>query len=268
MKAQGNWVTTRGRNRGARGKGGGRGGEPRLAVTADLRMELTMYKDLLRANEGTGMNMSLPTDIIATPALAVSTDASKTGIGGWNHTLFEYFEQPFTPRELEVFGDIAAPKDPSNREQIIIAVLELWALVVGLAIWGGRLAADGAQHTIYVDNENVETWCSNGRIATDNRMVAVLLREYHWLRMRYGLRLHIECVLSGKNNHADALSRQQLERFKRLTAATGCTRVSIPVRYQTILSRLSSMSSRKELSPIPSGQGPGDAEHGRTFYGI
>ena len=77
LVARGTWVATRVRNRGGRGRGGGAG--PCVAVTSDLRMELKMFKDLLQANVGTGMNMSLPTDTTAVPALAISTDASKTG---------------------------------------------------------------------------------------------------------------------------------------------------------------------------------------------
>ena len=243
QKATGEWAMTRVRNRGQRGRGGGGECRPMLAVTADLRMELKWYKALLTANVGTGMNMSLPNDKITVPALAVSTDASEKGIGGWNHLKNQYFVQTFTSHEREVFGDIAAPKDQSNREYFIIAVLELWALVVGLAIWGPELGKSGERHTIFVDNQNVETWCSNGRISTDNRLVAVLLREYHWLKMNHGLRLRVVYVTSCKNKHADALSREQFDRFQLLTASSGCVRVPIPTRYQTILSRLSQTSS-------------------------
>ena len=94
-----------------------------------------------------------------------------------------------------------------------IAYLELYALVMGVLIWGQDAKLSNTRLAIYCDNESVKFMVNS--FASNCHQCRKLLRLLALDGMRNNRWVFVRHVRTEKNNLADALSRNQLNRFWR-----------------------------------------------------
>ena len=94
-----------------------------------------------------------------------------------------------------------------------IEYLELVALVMGVFIWSSKLS--NRRVVIFCDNEAVVNMTNNNSSSCKNCMV--LLRKLVLRSLSFNFRIFVKHVTTQNNGIADAISRQNWNRFKRLT---------------------------------------------------
>ena len=109
--------------------------------------------------------------------------------------------------------DFLAMKKPS------IAYLELFALVSSVLIWKDRLANTG--FTMFCDNQLVVEMVNKLTSSCQNCMY--LLRILVKLELKEKFRIFVKYVPTLENGRADALSRDDLPRFFKLSKDVGIT---------------------------------------------
>ena len=113
-----------------------------------------------------------------------------TGCGGW--TSDQFFHLPFPSGVLSRFASIHQ--------------LEALAIVVGVRLWGPRLA--GLRIQVYCDNAAVVSALNSGRVL--DPLLAVCLRELWFYVAVYDFELRAVHLASSTNRRADLLSRWHL----------------------------------------------------------
>ena len=126
--------------------------------------------------------------------LQLWTDASDIAIGGYFNG--SWFMQTLT----------------ASARSFPIAWRELLAVVVALSTWGHRL--QGKRVRFYIDNSAIVQVINKG--CSRNSDLMTLVRWLFFIAAGHGFEFHAEYLPSTDNAIADALSRADLSRFRRL----------------------------------------------------
>jgi hypothetical protein len=129
--------------------------------------------------------------------IGVYTDASDWGMGGWYSDQQEWFQHPWTPQQ----------------KLSHIGVKELWATKHALERWGHAWA--GKTVVLHTDNRSNVDAISARRSRIDEA-VAEILREIFFLELTFRCWIVLQHIAGVKNEIADALSRNQMQRFWKL----------------------------------------------------
>jgi hypothetical protein len=129
------------------------------------------------------------------------TDASDWGMGGWNGELHAWFSIPWT----------------KEQQDLHIGAREMMATKKALELWGHEWA--GRTMIMHTDNQGNVDAMTNRRSRKDAAL-AELLREIFYLELRHRCRIILQHVPGLENEIADALSRNEMQRFHRLWSGT------------------------------------------------
>ena len=144
------------------------------------------------------------------------TDSARSGMGAWCEDRWWAVHWP------PGFVDSAAPS---------MTYLELIPLLVACLVWGG--AWRGRRILVRSDNMGVVGCVARGW-SGDPRIMA-LVRHLLFAAARQGFTIHVRHVTTQDNGAADALSRGDLQRFRRLRPAARSTPDPLPVGLQRYL---------------------------------
>jgi hypothetical protein len=230
------------RNRGTRGAHNG------VKPWLDLRLEVEYWLALVRGNWGIPLLTGYTERDSEPRVLTFATDASGTGGGG----VFgdEYFQMTWSAEELRRIQHWGKKRDVgefASEDDFTIAVLEFWALLCGASLCFHKLR--GMRVTIEVDNRCVESWGNKGWPRSTNSILGILGREWHRLCMLHDVDAELIYVTSALNEKPDALSRQEMDRFRDLTHGLAMKLVVPSAAYQNSFLRLS--SDWKETGQLP-----------------
>ena len=123
----------------------------------------------------------------------MATDANLTGYGGISQQ--EYFKGRF----------------PEHLKGQNIAILELWAVLMGIKLWQSRFK--GKYFWIHVDNEAVATVLNTG--ASKNKHMQTLLREIAYIAAQNQFMLKAKHIMGVTNRVPDWLSRWRVPSARR-----------------------------------------------------
>ena len=146
----------------------------------------------------------------------ISTDACKSGIGGYADVEMEYFHA-----EL--------PKDVVELCSVHINELECFAVVVALKIWGTKL--NRCKLLLHCDNQTTVDVINAGK--AKNQFTQKCLREIVFLACKHSFQIRVDFRPGVSNRLADSLSRWHTdEKFKEkffadLLELQDCTREAV-----------------------------------------
>ena len=191
-----------------------RGLSHRVRVTADVRADLRWWATFLpRWN---GVFPLLPPPSMNDKCMVLHTDSSRRGMGAWHGDEWWMMEWP---HELQC--DVA----PS------MTWLELIPVMVACLVWGEGWG--GRRVLIRSDNMGVVgVW---GRGWSGSPLIMALLRQLLVWTASQGFAVSIEYVATKENGAADALSRLDLARFRRLRPQAVECPVRLPLCVQAYL---------------------------------
>ena len=151
-------------------------------ITSELRKDITWWKDFMEQYNGVSIMW-----LQATPrdTELMATDANLTGYGGISGQ--EYFKGTF----------------PTHLKGKNIAILELWAVLIGLKVWSTRFT--GKYFWIHVDNEAVATILNTG--ASKDEHLQTLLREIAYIAATHQFVIKAKHISGVSNRIPDWLSR-------------------------------------------------------------
>ena len=170
--------------------------EAMIPITQDMRDEAEMWLQLLPLLNGVPLE-----ELYCVPEHdeVIEFDASNKGFGAY-----------WAPYWL---SDVFEPSEViSNKQHNNIAWRELFALTAAFAAWGQMWSAKRV--IFYTDNTTV--FSEVCRKDSKNRKRMSLIRRICFISAKYSFRFYIEWVKRDKNEFADALSKLEIERFKKL----------------------------------------------------
>lgn len=171
-----------------------------IKINHECREDIRMWLQFLTHWNGVSMFYNART--ITSDDLCLFTDASGSrGFGGF--FVQEWFAEPW-PAEL-------LPKDSSD-DEISIAFKELYPIVVAALIWGHRWI--GKRIVFMCDNSATVSIIQKGR--SKSAHIMPLMRRLTWCAATYNFSVLSKHVPGKFNVIADALSRLQIEKFRRV----------------------------------------------------
>jgi hypothetical protein len=189
-------------------------------------------------------------------SVSVTTDASGTkGAGGW-------VSQEGAPGSSPVAGacaDVFSTRLPRRHREKDIVFKEAWAVLFAVRRWTSRLA--GRHVTFYVDNSALAYALRSGSIR--HRSTQAVVRELFVLALENRFTFRVEWLASGDNGLADALSRFDLERIRRIAPMMVPATRSAALHPTSHSSRASSVSSADTTTSRP--DSPRSAHRGPAF---
>ena len=120
---------------------------------------------------------------------------------------------------------------PVAQSSLSIAYKEHFPIVVAASLWGRQWVS--RRFEFLCDNESVVAVLMSGTLWDQNFMV--LLRHLSMLAIHYSFSFRVFLVQGKANPVADALSRFQFQRFRRLAPHVDLTPAQIPTRLLSAL---------------------------------
>ena len=158
-------------------------------LTIDFKRDIYWWSRFMPIYNGVSL---IPVPHCAETGSVLVTDACLTGCGGFNHYNGEYFHAEFPERV--------------RAQDVHINVLELWAIMVAIKIWGPQLK--GSRFRMQCDNTVAVAAMNMARIRC--RAAQALMREISYLCAIYEIEAFTVHIDGLKNEIADALSRWHL----------------------------------------------------------
>jgi len=174
-----------------------------VRLNVECRLDLAMWLRFLTG--WNGVALFLDKEVTKAADYALYTDASATmGYGGFFQN--RWFQAKWPP-ELML----------KDNKQLSMAFLELYPIVVSAMLWGSEWV--GKKILFYCDNEATVHIINKGR--SQAQPIMKLMRRLTWCAARGNFIITAKHIPGVHNEIADALSRFQISRFRRL--APGAT---------------------------------------------
>ena len=171
-----------------------------IKLDSEVRSEIRMWQTFLQ--EWNGVSFFLDDNITAAADMHLFTDATDKAFGG----IFQnkWFQGMF-PEDLLVLDN-----SPS------MALLELYPIVIACFLWGEQW--NKKRILFHCDNMATVQILNKGRSKTS--IINKLMKMLTWLAAKYNFTVHAEHVPGKLNGIADAISRFQMKKFRRLAPDT------------------------------------------------
>lgn len=170
-------------------------------IGRDCRLDIRMWKVLL--SEWNGISLFLEPEMTGNEDMLLFTDASGIGYGG----IFgkQWFQARWTP-------DLLLHERESDVGQLSIAFQELYPIVVAALIWGKQWA----RKRILFKCDNMATVQALCKGRSKSPAIMKLMRRLVLVATKYSFAYSARHLSGNKNLTADALSRFQTVKFRRL----------------------------------------------------
>ncbi|XP_033745599.1 uncharacterized protein LOC117331113 [Pecten maximus] len=165
-----------------------------VKLTEECRSDLSMWAHFLR--NWNGVSFFLDDHITSSADLHLFTDATNQAFGGIYRN--QWFKGVF-PEELK-------------RDQPSMALFELYPIVMSCMLWGHQWTKK--RILFHCDNMATVDIISKGRSKIKSIMRLVRTLTYYSAMNNYVV--HAKHIPGSENNTADAISRSQMDRFRRL----------------------------------------------------
>ncbi|CAG2228931.1 unnamed protein product [Mytilus edulis] len=167
-------------------------------LTKECRTDLYFWLRFL--SNWNGVNMFYNKDYISSFDMELFTDASSTkGFGGYHKG--EWFSSSWS-------GNLELP----DEKKYSMAFLELYPIVVAAILWGSKWSKK--RILFWCDNEATVAIVKKGR--SKCLQIMSLMRQLTWCACKYNFHFSAKHVPGYENEISDALSRFQMDRFRRL----------------------------------------------------
>ncbi|XP_076076009.1 uncharacterized protein LOC143046833 [Mytilus galloprovincialis] len=155
-------------------------------------------------------------------------------LSSWNGVNMFYSRQFYSSYDMELFTDAASTKGfggyfkgewfysswPSNiaypDKTFSMAFLELYPIVVSAILWGSQWTTK--RILFWCDNEATVAIVKKGR--SKCLQIMKLMRKLTWCACKYNFHFSAKHVPGYQNDISDALSRLQIDRFRKLARST------------------------------------------------
>ena len=169
-----------------------------VRLNKECRLDIAMWRRFLA--EWNGVALFLDPEMTNAADFALYTDAAATvGYGGFFQN--RWFQGRW-PSQLML----------KNNEQLSMAFLELYPIVVAAMLWGSEW--NGKQILFYCDNEATVHIINKGR--SKIQCIMRLMRRLTWCAASGNFSITAKHIPGINNDVADALSRFQIDRFRQL----------------------------------------------------
>jgi hypothetical protein len=181
-----------------------------LLIFKGARADFHMWIRFL--TEFNGRAAFLQSEWLDSSTLKLFTDASATlGYGA-------YFDGQW-------FNGVWPPETLVNKHSI--AILELYPIVIAVKVWGGIMA--NRKIKMFCDNQSVTEVIN--KQSSHCAVIMELVRELVGSCLQYNILLHGQFLPGWSNSIADALSRQQMDRFRHEAPRATSWPTPIPTRH-------------------------------------
>ena len=178
--------------------------EGSIVFSEEARRDVLWWAQFVQQWNGKAM-FQLP--IVTNINFRLFTDASNVGMGGfWRNRWFSVAWQ----------GEIA---------NMHINVKEMFAVAAAIFTWGEQWT--DRQIVIFSDNKAVVDIWAKG--CTRDKNMMTLIRRLFFFLAQYNINVNLQHVYGYNNATADALSRLQIERFRRIQPAANRVETVVPV---------------------------------------
>ena len=179
-----------------------------VRLDKECRLDIAMWRRFLKY--WNGVAMFLEKDVTKATDIVLYTDAAASvGFGGFFQD--RWFQERWAPEFML-----------KDNTQLSMAFLELYPIVVSAILWGSEW--QGKKILFYCDNEATVHIIMKGRSKIQHIMR--LMRRLTWCAAKGNFIILAKHIPGVNNDIADALSRFQMSRFRKLApraALTSCT---------------------------------------------
>ena len=169
-----------------------------VKLSQDVRLDLDMWLKFLSG--WNGVSFFLDDDITTNADMHLFTDATDKSFGGIYHN--QWFQGEF-PVELLKENDTMS-----------MALFELYPIVVACVLWGKQWKK--LRIVFHCDNMSTVQIINKGR--SKGKTIMKLMRKLTWCSATFNFTIHAQHVPGSLNSVADAISRFQMDRFRRLAS--------------------------------------------------
>ena len=167
-----------------------------ISLNAECRLDLEMWHKFL--NGWNGKSFFLDTETIQASDIQLFTDSTDKAFGGiYKH---QWFQDVF-PEELSC-----------SDNALSMALFEIYPIVVACVLWGAQWS--GLKILFNCDNEATVHIINKGRSKIPTIMK--FMRKLTWCAATNNFMIYARYINTERNDVADALSRFQMTRFRRL----------------------------------------------------
>ena len=186
-----------------------------VKLNKNVRLDLQMWHQFL--SKWNGVSFFLDDDVIQAADMHLYTDATDKAYGGIYRN--KWFQGKF-PTEL-LQGD----------ETISMALLELYPIVVACVLWG----KDWSRRRVLFNCDNMATVEIINKGRSKVNIIMKLMRKLTWCSAINNFTIHAKHVPGCFNSTADAISRFQMNKFRKLAPNADLHPVSSPPLEQLLM---------------------------------
>lgn len=167
-----------------------------VKLTAECRLDIKMWSMFLE--QWNGISFFLENEETKSEDLQFFTDATPTGFGG-------YFNGKW------FYGNFESDMIPSSCKASM-ALFELYPIVMATVLWGNQWS----RKRILVNCDNAATVEIINKGRSKVPFIMKFVRKLVWYQAKYNFIIRGRFIIGSTNIIADALSRFQLDKFRRL----------------------------------------------------
>lgn len=192
-----------------------------IRITSEIREDVLVWLEFLKSFNGDSYIIGLTwTDNDILQLYTDSAGNAELGCGSYFNGKWAQFKWPDSWVGLHILQDIT--------------FLELIPILLALCIWAPLLK----NSKILFRTDNIALVDILNKRTSKSKRVMSIIRPFVLRSMNYNIQFKAKHIVGAKNNIADALSRFQLEKFKRLAPLAEDTPEIIPQEFIDLISKV------------------------------